>query len=151
MSAPSHAPAHSDDIPLPVVTLSRWFYVLCLLAGFALQQPLLTTLVLVVALLPFIGGREWNVFAHLGRRLYGRKLASAPREDRRLIRFNNMILIVMLTVAQPLFFLGLHTAGWVLAGVVAAAAGAALAGYCVGCMLYLQLKLHRYRFFGARG
>ena len=153
MSAPAHATAatvHVDDIPMPVVTLSRWCYVLCLCTGFLLQQPLLTTLVLGVALLPFIGGREWNLFAHLGRRLYGRKLATAPREDRRLIRFNNLILVVMLAVAQPLFAFDLGAAGWALALAVAAAAGAALAGDCVGCVLYYQLKLNRHRLFGAK-
>jgi hypothetical protein len=145
------ASAHADDIPLPIVTLSRWFYLVCLAGGFLLQQPLLTTVVLLVALLPLLWGRRWNLFAYVGRRLYGDKLATAPREDRRLIRFNNLILATMLGVAQLFFLLGLNVVGWALALAVGAAVSAALAGYCVGCALYFQLKLHRYRFFGAKG
>lgn len=154
MPATSHVPAgaaHADDIPLPIVTLSRWFYLVCLLAGFLLQQPLLTTLVLVVVLPPLWWGKRWNLLAHVGRRLYGAKLAAAPREDRRLIRFNNLILATLLGVAQIFFLSGLHVVGWGLVLAVCGAVIAALAGYCVGCALYFQLKLHRYRFFGAKG
>lgn len=154
MPASSQVPAgsiHADDIPLPIVTLSRWFYLVCLAGGFLLQQPLLTTLVLAVALPPLLWGRRWNLFAYVGRRLYGAKLADAPREDRRLVRFNNLILAVMLGAAQLCFLLGFNVVGWGLVLAVGVAVIAALAGYCVGCALYFQLKLHRYRFFGAKG
>jgi hypothetical protein len=33
---------------------------------------------------------------------------------------------------------------------VALAAGVALAGFCVGCFIYYQLKLQRYRLLGIR-
>ncbi|MBW1940726.1 MAG: DUF4395 family protein, partial [Deltaproteobacteria bacterium] len=39
-------------------------------------------------------------------------------------------------------------AGWILSLMVAVAAGIALAGFCVGCFLYFQYKMLRYRLFG---
>jgi hypothetical protein len=38
--------------------------------------------------------------------------------------------------------------GWFLALMVAAAASIALAGFCIGCFLYYQFKLQRFRLFG---
>lgn len=133
---------------MPLVTFSRWVYVVVLVAAFALQQPWLTTLVLALVLPGLIWGRQANLLAHLGRRIFGASLAQAVREDRRLIYFNNLLLVVMLGLAQPAFWLGQPMIGWALTGMVAAAAGLALAGYCIGCTLFYQFKLYQYKVFG---
>jgi hypothetical protein len=44
--------------------------------------------------------------------------------------------------------LGVPVVGWIFALMVAAAAGVALAGFCVGCFMYYQFNLQRYRLFG---
>lgn len=62
-------------------------------------------------------------------------------EDRRLMRFNNAIAATMLGLAQVAFVAGLPVAGWALAVMVAVAASVALAGFCLGCFLYTQLRL----------
>jgi hypothetical protein len=38
--------------------------------------------------------------------------------------------------------------GWALSLAVAVAAGVALAGFCVGCFLYLRFNMYRHRLFG---
>ena len=80
-----------------------------------------------------------------GKRLLAAQNATAEREDRRLMRFNNSIALILLGLAQVAFVLGAPQAGWVLAGLVAVAAAVALAGFCLGCYLYYQFKLYRYR------
>jgi hypothetical protein len=137
-----------DDVPVPIVTLSRWIYVVVLLAAIILQQPLLTTLILALVLPPVLWGRKWNLIGLLGRKLYGAQLRTAEREDRSLIHFNNVILVVLLGLAQPAFGLGYDVVGWTLTGMVVIAAGLALAGFCIGCVIFYQLKLARYRVFG---
>ena len=141
--------AHNpEDIPVPIVTLSRWVYVIVLLAGLILQQPWLTTLVLALVLPPVLLGRRWNLIGIVGRKLYGAQLRTAPREDRRLIHFNNLIVVVLLALAQPAFLFGYDLVGWVLAGTVILAAGLALVGFCVGCIIFYQFKLAQYKVFG---
>jgi hypothetical protein len=60
------------------------------------------------------------------------------------MRFNNAIAVGCLAVAQVAFLAGAPLVGWVFAGMVALAA-AALAGFCVGCVLFYQLKRMRLR------
>jgi hypothetical protein len=139
---------HPDDVPVPIVTLSRWIYVVVLAAGLLLQQPWLTTLILALVLPPVLWGRKWNLIGWLGRKLYGAQLRTAEREDRSLIHFNNVILVVLLGLAQPAFWLGYSLVGWVLTGMVIAAAGLALVGFCIGCIIYYQFKIARYQIFG---
>src|SRR5687768_10123267 len=121
-----------DDVPVPVVTLSRWIYVSVLLAGLLLQQPWLTTVILALVLPPVLWGRRWSLIGVVGRKLYGAQLRTAEREARSLIHFNNIILVVLLSLAQLAFLLGYALAGWILTGMVILAAGLALAGFCVG-------------------
>ena len=63
------------------------------------------------------------------------------------MRFNNSIALLLLGAAQVAFLLDIPQLGWALALMVAAAAGIALAGFCIGCFLYYQFKLNRIRLF----
>lgn len=137
-----------EDVPLPIVRLNRWFIVLAGAAALLLRSPLPLTVLLLVLLPATFLGQRWSLIFHLGRALFGERLASAEREDRRLMRFNNAIAVTLLTGAHVFFYLGLPAVGWVLAAMVVAAAAIALAGFCVGCFLYYQFRLNRYRLFG---
>jgi hypothetical protein len=137
-------------VPLPIVKLNRSMLVLGIVAGFILQQPLFTTILFLVLLPTPLGGQRWSLVARLGRVLFARQVATAEQEDPRLMRFNNSIAVLLLGAAQIAFVLGAPIAGWALAGMVAIAAAIALAGFCVGCFLYFQFKLNRYKLFGAR-
>ncbi|HEU5090644.1 MAG TPA: DUF4395 family protein, partial [Roseiflexaceae bacterium] len=96
------------------------------------------------------GGQRWSLVARLGRVLFARQIPTAEQEDSRLMRFNNAIAVLLLGAAQIAFAFGAPIVGWALAGMVAVAAAVALAGFCVGCYLYFQFKLNRYKLFGAR-
>jgi len=136
------------DIPLPIVRLNRWLLVVGILAGLALQQPLLTTLLFAILLPATIIGQRASLVFLVGKRLFARQIPTAEREDRRMQRFNNTIATLLLGGAQLAFLAGATIVGWILALMVAAAASIALAGFCIGCFLYYQLKLQRYRLFG---
>lgn len=138
----------ADDVPMPIVTLNRSTLVIGVVLGFVFQQPLLTTLLFLILLPAVILGQRGSLIAWLRRRLFARQILTAEREDRRLMRFNNTIALVLLGGAQCAFLAGLPLLGWVLAGAVALAASVALAGFCVGCFLYYQFRLQRYNLFG---
>ncbi len=151
MAQPTFIEGHEpiDGIPLPVVRLNRSILVVGIIGGFLAQQPLVTTLLLALLVPAVIFGPRGSLIAILGERLFAARIAGAEREDRRLIRFNNTIAVILLGLAQLAFLLGAPIVGWALAGMVAVAASVALAGFCVGCFLYFQFKLQRTRLFGA--
>jgi hypothetical protein len=64
------------------------------------------------------------------------------------MRFNNTLAAIVLGGAQLAFLLGLEVVGWVLSLAVAAAAGVALAGFCVGCFIYYRYRAYHSRVFG---
>lgn len=137
-----------NGVPLPIVQLNRWLLTLVIVLGWLTQAPLATTFLFLLLLPAVLFGQPWSPIAALGRWLFARRIATAEREDRRLMRFNNTIALLLLGAAQIAFFAGQGIVGWVLALLVAVAASVALAGFCVGCFLYYQFKLHRYRLFG---
>jgi len=149
VTAPAAAQA-DGGIPVPIVTLNRWVIVVSLVVGFLLQQPLISTVLLVVLLAAVLFGPRGSLIFQVGKRLLARHLAGAEREDRRLMRFNNSIAVALLAVAQVAFALGVPLLGWALCGLLITAASVALAGFCLGCYLFYQFKLHRYRYIGAR-
>lgn len=141
-------PVTCEDIPLPIVKLNRWTLAIGGAAGFLLQLPLVTTALFLVLLPAALWGQRASLIYQAGRRLFRGSIATAEREDRRLQRFNNAIATSLLGLAQVAFLAGRPALGWVLTLMVVAAASVALAGFCVGCFLYYQFKLNRYRLFG---
>ncbi len=137
-----------NDIPLPIVKLNRWTLVLGIVGGVVLQQPLVTTVLFLILLPAVLFGQRWSLIFQVGSRLFATQNATAEREDRRLMRFNNSIATILLGLAQLAFIVGLPVLGWVFSLMVATAASVALAGFCIGCFLYYQFKLNRSRIFG---
>lgn len=135
-------------IPMPIVTFSRATNVVMVVVGLILQSPVPVYFLLLLRLAALFGGPRYNLIAQTGRLLLARRLADAELEDMRPVRFNNGIAAVLFGVASIFFTLGIPVAGWVFALMVASASGAALAGFCVGCFLYYQFNLQRYRIFG---
>jgi hypothetical protein len=138
----------ADGVPLPIVRLNRWTLLVGIVAGLLLRQPLFTTVLWLLLLPAVLGGQRWSPIFRLGSWLFARQIPTAEREDRRLMRFNNLIAFAMLGLAQVAFLLGAALVGWALALCVAGAAAVALAGFCIGCFLYYQFRLNRTRLFG---
>ena len=59
-----------------------------------------------------------------------------------MMRFNNGIAAALLGGAQAAFLVDQPVVGWGLALMVALAATIALAGFCLGCFLYTQLRMN---------
>jgi hypothetical protein len=142
----------NKGIPLPIVNLNRWVLVLGVVGGLLLQQPLFTTVLLVIVLSAVLFGRRGSLILQVGKRLLAKRNAAAQRagelEDPRLMRFNNTIAAVLLGGAQIAFLFGQNVVGWALSLAVAVAAVVALAGFCLGCFLYLRFNMYRHRLFG---
>jgi len=132
----------ADGIPMPIVRLNRIVLVGGIAAAIVFNAPWITTILFAMILPAVLFGRRASPIYAIGKLLLANQLAGAEHEDQQLMRFNNSIALVLLGAAQAAFYFGASTAGFVLAGMVAAAALAALLGFCLGCFLYLQLKLN---------
>ncbi|GEM_PF-1948064 len=138
-------PAH---IPLPLVNFSRWVCIVVIVLAMVINQPILTTILLLVYAPPVFMGRQYSLVGAIGKRLFAAQIPSAEREDNRLIHFNNTLIITLLALAQVFFLLNVPTLGWVFSLMVVAANALALVGFCIGCVFFFGLKLNRMSFFG---
>ncbi len=137
-----------DGIPAPIVTLNRATIVVAIaLAAVSGQTWLIAVLFAIIAPAALFGRRASPIFKLGTAIIPADVLNRAEQEDKRLMRFNNSIAAILLGGSTLAFLVGLPVLGWVFAGMVAAAATVALLGFCVGCFLFLQFNLARYRVF----
>lgn len=148
MTHESFSEGFADGVPMPIVVLNRWTLLVGVLLALLTQQPWITTLLFLLLAAAAFGGPRYSLVARVGRNLFRDRLPSAEREDMQLARFNNGIALSLLGLAQLAFVAGLPALGWIFCLMVAVAAGVALAGFCVGCFLFFQFRMLRYRLFG---
>jgi hypothetical protein len=136
-------------IPLPIVALNRWMLVIGVSVALITQQPWMIALLFAILVSAVALGPKGSLPFQLGSRLLTNQIRDARRrghvEDRRLMRFNNSIAIVLFGAALACFGLGYPLAGWILAAMVSLAAAVALAGFCLGCFLFYRLRLAQFR------
>ncbi len=141
-------PNYTEGIPMPIVNFNRALLAGGILIALIFQQTWITTVLFLLLLPTTLFGRKYSLIYIVGRVLFQKQIPDAEREDQQLQRFNNTIATSLLGIAQILFAVNLPVAGWIFAVMVMLASGVALAGFCVGCFLYYQFKLNRYRLFG---
>lgn len=133
------------EIPIPYVRANQWGIVIFILSGILLQQFTLIVALLVIQLIGFLGGIQWNLFVQVAKPFLKDRLQHAQTEAQELQRFNNSIAIILLAAATLAHYTGLITISVILAGMVALAAFVAICGYCIGCTLYFQYKQWKLR------
>ncbi|HSM23402.1 MAG TPA: DUF4395 domain-containing protein [Anaerolineaceae bacterium] len=138
----------NKGIPMPIVTLNRSILTFGILLALITQQVWLTTLLFVILLPATLFGKQFSLIYYLGNLLFSKQNQNAKYEDASLQRFNNAIATTLLGLAQIFFLFNQPVIGWIFASLVMVASGVALLGFCVGCFLYYQFKIQRYKIFG---
>lgn len=133
------------EIPLAYVRSNQAGIVATLLIAIILQLPWLIVALWIVQLVGLLLGAKANLFIVIAKPFVSKYAASGRAEAAELQRFNNSLGIVFLTCSLLSFLLGWSVAGYVFAGMMGAAALAALLGYCIGCTIYFQYKQLRAR------
>ncbi|MCS7464697.1 DUF4395 domain-containing protein [Paenibacillus doosanensis] len=130
-----------QEIPVPYVRANQAGIVLFILLAMLFRQPAFIVVLWAIQVIGLWQGARGNLFIVAAAPLLKGRIAGAATEARELQRFNNAIAVALLTVATLAFLANAHSiVGYIAAGMVAAAALAALCGYCVGCFLYYQFK-----------
>ncbi|WP_405080680.1 DUF4395 family protein [Paenibacillus chitinolyticus] len=102
---------------------------------FAARQPWLLGLLLAVQLAGLL--LRWNLFVQAAKPFLR---TDGETQAAELQRFNNVLAVLFLLLSVLSFAVGWTAAGYVFAGMLLAAAGTALLGYCIGCTVYFQYK-----------
>lgn len=139
---------NQKGIPLPIVTLNRVVLTFGVLLAILTQQIWITTILFLILLPATLFGKRFSLIFFVGKTLLKKQIKNSGYEDAGLQRFNNVIATALLGLAQISFLLGNHILGWIFSALVMLAAGVALLGFCIGCYLYYQFKIQRYRIFG---
>jgi hypothetical protein len=138
----------NNGVPFPIVKLNRAILTFGILFALISQQVWITTLLFVLLLPAVLFGKNYSPIYLLGSVLFKTKIKSAKYEDAALQRFNNTIAVTLLGISQIFFLFNQLIFGWIFASMVMIASGVALMGFCVGCFLYYQFKIQRYKIFG---
>jgi hypothetical protein len=137
-----------NGIPLPIVTLNRGVLTFGIMLALASQQYWIVTIIFVILLPAVIFGKRYSLIYSLGSILLRSKIESAEYEDASLQRFNNTIALTLLGLSHIFYLFNQLIIAWIFASLVMIASGVALLGFCVGCFLYYQFKIQRYKIFG---
>jgi uncharacterized membrane protein len=125
------------------------FHTLLPVAAFLIDQPFPPAGKVIIALtglamtLSVVGGPRWSLFGRLFQQVVRPAMHIGPAavEAAAPHRFAEAVGAVFLLAATVAFLLGVPVLGWALSLLVAALAALNwLAGYCVGCQMYVMLR-----------
>ncbi len=139
---------NQKGIPFPIVTLNRLVLTFGILVALLTQQIWITTILFLILLPTTLLGKRFSLVYFIGSILFRKQIQNSQYEDAGLQRFNNTIATTLLGFGQISFLVGQLVLGWIFATMVMLASGVALLGFCVGCFMYYQFKIQRYRIFG---
>ncbi|MFY0545976.1 DUF4395 domain-containing protein [Brevibacillus sp. H7] len=129
------------DIPEQYVRVNHFGVIFTFLLAVVLQQPMLIGLLWLIQVVHLVSGGRANLFVLVAKPFWKKPISSAEAQSPELFRFNASIAVALQTLSVLVFLVWPGTGwGYVISGVHAVAAIAALDGYCMGCFLYYQWK-----------
>ncbi|MEY9095155.1 DUF4395 family protein [Paenibacillus sp. RC84] len=123
------------EIPMSYIKANQAGIVLFAVLTFATRQPWLLGLLLAIQLAGLL--LRWNLFVQAAKPFLR---TDGETQAAELQRFNNVLAVLFLLLSVLSFSVGWTAAGYIFAGMLLAAAGTALLGYCIGCTVYFQYK-----------
>jgi hypothetical protein len=131
-----------DEFPLQWVRGNQLGILLSVVVSLITQQSLLLAIPLAVQLISRWAGIHYNIFVRLFSPIFPK---SSRTESRELLRFNNLLAILMLTVALIGWLLKATVLVYIALIMLTTAVVAALFGFCMGCFIYFQWKQFKAR------
>lgn len=126
-----------DEVPLHRVRGNQLGILISVIAAFITQELWILLIPLAVQLISRTYGVKYNVFVRLFSPLFPK---STVTESRELLRFNQLLAILFLTLALIGYAIGSTVFSTIFLGFLTAAVILALFGYCPGCFIYFQWK-----------
>ncbi|KIL36733.1 hypothetical protein SD71_07000 [Cohnella kolymensis] len=131
------------EIPMRYVKANQTGIVASIILFFLFGELWILVALWLIQVVGLLSGGKFNLFVAIGKRVLPGKGRDTQAEE--LQRFNNLLAVIFLTLSLLCFSIGWEIAGYVFSSMLFAAAGMALAGYCIGCTMYFQFKQLRAR------
>ena len=129
------------EIPIPLVRANQIMFVIGTILAIVLVNKWIILFLFAVTISSLLFGPRANLAFRITRPILSYRLFYARTESVELQRFNQIIATTCLFLSTFfLFSTEFYLVGWVWAGMVTAAASAAIMGYCVGCLIYFPYK-----------
>ncbi len=132
------------EIPVSFVRANQWMMVLLTLSAILFQSLVIVGITFVVVTIALIFGPKANLAFLLVKTINNKDRSNEETEAAELQRFNQTIAASLLFIGFIILLFG-HWLGWIFIAMVTIAASVALAGFCVGCFFYFQLKKLKYQ------
>ncbi|UFT98345.1 DUF4395 domain-containing protein [Radiobacillus kanasensis] len=129
------------SIPKPLVQLNQSFLVITVLLAFVFHIWILA-IPFVLGLITLITKK--NPVILMGKRFLKKPSNEYNQEDQDQQLFNQWIATTCLGIALVAFTLDYQVIGYIFSTMVVAAAGLALAGYCIGCAIRYRYMMWKY-------
>lgn len=126
------------EIPIEYVKANQAGIVTSVIIALIVQEPWIIAALWLVQTVGLLTGGRWNLFGAVARQTIRPK--GQETQSFELLRFNNSLAVLFLSLSAVSFALGWTVAGYIFAVMLLGAAGAALLGYCVGCTIYFWVK-----------
>ncbi|MEY4479582.1 MAG: hypothetical protein RLZZ267_260 [Bacillota bacterium] len=110
-----------------------------------ITDPRLLIVVFFIQLISYKYGMDYNLFIRLTAPIWRSRVNLKDVQAFELAKFNATIAVALLFVATLSAVLGWNLGAYIFGGMVAAAATAAVLGYCIGCTIYFQYKQFKAR------
>ncbi|MEK3735015.1 DUF4395 domain-containing protein [Paenibacillus sp. FSL M8-0334] len=129
------------EIPLPLIKVNQAAMVLFVLLSLVFRQPLFIYAIFLIQLIALAAGARANLLFLVAKWFLGAdRLQRSDTQAAELARFNQSIAVILLGISSAAYLLGWHIVAIAASVMVAAAATAAVLGYCIGCTIYYQYK-----------
>ncbi len=132
------------EIPILYIRANQTGIVALAILAILTQQPLMIGLLLIIESVGLLFGLKANLFVRLAKPFLKVK-DKGQTEARELARFNNSLAVIFLSLSSLFFVLGWPVAGFITVGVLGFVAFVAICGFCLGCFLYYQFKMLKFR------
>lgn len=133
-----------NGIPNILIKVNQALIALTVLVSL-IVDPRLLMIVFFVQLISYKYGMNYNLFVRLSTPFWRNKVNMKDVQAFELAKFNATIAVALLFVATLSAVLGWKLGAYIFGGMVAAAATAAVLGYCIGCTIYFQYKQFKAR------
>lgn len=130
----------SKEIPIAKVRSNQIGIVITLIIAIVFDIQWLIAVLWLIQVLTLLLGSGANVFVTLLEPLAKQIYGNNNTEAEELVKFNLGIGLTFLTFSLACISLQWKLAAYIIAGMMGAAALAALLGYCIGCTIYYQYK-----------
>lgn len=127
------------EVPIPYIRANQSGIVAFVILAFLIQLPLIIAMLWLIELIGLFSVKA-NAFILFAKPFFSQWINRVTTQAYELTRFNNLLTVIFLTLSFIFFEMRWTLAGYIVAGIVAAATFLAMCGFSIGNYIYKLVK-----------